>query len=267
MSGFINGINGLNSLFNYSNNVTQSITQGNTSLLNFDELGVNINNTNDLMNFASMYSTNVTAEARGFLANQGLIVGELDAVESLRALTRDSLAQTRDVLTQVTANNPELPPYSPSNYTLSDSFNQVIFDAMDYKRYVEQRLAEDPNWEGDPTAATEREERIIQLTEQQTQAMNELNANIGVLATNTNNLPQMLNNLVQTSEDNNTVMGNLLGTVNSIQQWLVNFEEQMTLQAEAEEEAAALAAAQEAAEAQAVEEAAALAAAEAAAGG
>lgn len=239
MSGFINGINSMNSLFAYSSNFAQSINANADTLLDFDAFGVDVNNTDELMDFASQYSSATASEARVMLENQGLMINGLDTVSSLRSITRSGLNLANDLLDRVKTANPDLPDYGTSNFTLSDDYKLSIANAMDYKRYVEQRLADDPNWEGDPTATAQRETRMMQLTEQQTAAMNNLNANIGVLASNTANLPQMLNNLVDSSNNTGTVMGNLFGVVSNIQQWLVNFEEQMALNAEAEEEAAA----------------------------
>jgi uncharacterized damage-inducible protein DinB len=184
---------------------------------------------NQLLSLANSYSYAVRQESNARLREQGLLLDGMDIYNSLSSITSAAVGDARAVLDQVKAANPDLPEYKPYTFTPPASMNTAIADAMAGVRDIAAKKAADPNWKGDPTAATLREIEQLELDKAQNEIMANLATNIETLNNNTSGLPDWL----QTMSNR----------INNIQDSLLRMEQSLANQADAAAAAADAAAA------------------------
>lgn len=209
MPGFIPGINNLGTLFSYTNWVTTTVNQ----------------------------------ETEALMRQQGTLLNGMDLNQSLSAITNAAVSDARALVDQVKTTYPEMPDYQPNSFNMPASYNNTISAAMTSYRDIQAQIAADPTFKGTPTEATLREIRQLELTEQQNQINAQLSENIGVLAANTTGLTDILDDLVRNSTSSNNMLSGISNTLNGIQTWLFNLEQQLAAQTSAAEAAAQAAAA------------------------
>lgn len=207
------------------------------------------------MNYASSYSRQVTKEAEKMMQDNGLLLNGMDVYNSLATLTGAAVKEANAVLGKVNTANPgQIPKYSSSGFNPPKNMNATISAAMGDVREIQAHLAADPTWKGNPTAATLREEKQLELMEKQNILLEGLNVNMQALANNTTGLTDTLNTIAtsqaaeldtlnnmsdkQTTELNslnstNNLFTTLLNKVTTIQDWLLKMEQQMATQADA----------------------------------
>ncbi len=173
---------------------------------------------NQLLSYANMYASSVSREANAIMQQQGYVLNGMDVYNSLYTLSSSALGDARNVLAQVNQNNPDIPAYQPFSFNPPKNMGQSINDAMAQVRYVQERKAADPNWKGEPTEKAKREERMLELTEQQTAVMNQLSQNIETLNANTQGLPDWLRSMTS--------------SLTNIQDVLLRMEQSLAAQAE-----------------------------------
>lgn len=196
-----------------------------------------INNISTLLGVANAMSTGISQETRDFMRQQGLIVGDLDPTESLIAITGDALGETRTYLNDVSTQF-NLPEYRPNSFVMPASYSETISNAMTSLRDLQNVMAANPGFEGTPTAATLREQRQLELMEEQNVINQQLSERIGSLAANTDGLTDILDNLVANSNSSNNLMTSMSETLGNIQAWLFRMEQQIANQNAAAEAAA-----------------------------
>lgn len=216
-------------------------------------IGMSITN---LLSFASSASRTVTQEAREMAANSGAFAPGLMNNDDVNSVVSEALANAKLLNDAYKQAYPGIPDYSSNTFNPPANMTAYLTGAMDTVDYIQNKLAQDPAWTGDKTEATLREERQLELMEEQNETMKSLDSNIKTLNSNTDGLPELLGDLSAQSTRQTSIMDTLLNRVGEIQQWLLNLEQQLANQTQASEaaaEASEAAAAAAAAAAEAVE--------------
>lgn len=224
-----------------------------------------ISSINQLVNYSGSYVSGVNQETRELMIRNGQLINGMDVYNSLSAMTSSAVSDANALVADLKAAYPDqIPDYKPFSYNAPKNINETLAAAMTNVRDVLAQKAADPTWTGTKTQKTLREERQLELMEQQNALMIELTDNISSLVNNTNGLGARLdaittaqnqmvasqNQMVQGQQTQNNMFTNLLNRVSDIQDWLLRMEQQMAAQtsaaAAAAEAAAAAAAAAEA---------------------